>query len=498
MTSARPYSMMLPLWLAAIAMATGPLCGSSLADERPARPNFVIINIDDLGYADIGPFGGKHATPNLDRMAKEGRRLTSHYAAPVCSPSRASLLTGCYPKRVLPIPHVLFPAAAVGLHPDEVTVAELLREQGYATACIGKWHVGDQPEFLPTRQGFDYYYGLPYSNDMGTAQDGSKSNFGQPLPQPRRNVTAADNPPDGTGLRGSAQTPLPLLENETVIERVRAEEQAEITRRYTERAVKFIREHREKPFFLYLPHTAVHFPLYPHAEFRGRSSGGLFGDWVQEVDWSVGQVLDTLRELKLAENTLVIFTSDNGGSIRHGSNNEPLRGQKGDTFEGGIRVPTIAWWPGVVPSGTSADEITTTMDVLPTLVHLAGGSLPQGRRIDGVNVWPVLSDKVDKEPPRTEFYYFRGLDLRAVRSGPWKLDLRSRELYHLENDLGEKTNVAAQHPDVVQRFLALVQKMDGDLGASGIGPGCRKLGRVDRALPLIDHDGTIHPGLKKP
>jgi arylsulfatase A len=497
MTSARPYPIWLPLWLAALAIAAGPLCDRGLADERPARPNFVIINIDDLGYADIGPFGGRHPTPNLDRMAKEGRRLTSHYAAPVCSPSRASLLTGCYPKRVLPIPHVLFPDSAVGLHPDEVTVAEVLRGQGYATACIGKWHLGDQPEFLPTRQGFDYYFGLPYSNDMGPAEDGSKSNFGQPLPRPRNNQLPQRQE---DGVRGLAQPPLPLLENETVIERVRGPEQTQLTRQYTERAVQFIREHRDEPFFLYLPHTAVHFPLYPHEDFRGRSQNGLFGDWVMEVDWSVGQVLDTLRELKLAEKTLVIFTSDNGGAIRHGSSNEPLRGGKGDTFEGGIRVPTIAWWPGVVPAGTSAHEITSTMDVLPTLAYLAGGSLPQDRRIDGVNVWPVIAGTADKEPPRTEFYYFRGLDLRAVRSGPWKLDLRSGELYHLENDLGEKTNVAAQHPDVVQRLKELAAKMEADLGTTGIGPGCRPLGRVENPLPLISNDGTIRPGFegKKP
>ncbi len=492
MTSARPNPSW-SFWLAALALAAGPLCADGLGDDRPARPNFVIINIDDLGYGDVGPFGGKHPTPNLDRMAKEGRRLTSHYAAPVCSPSRASLLTGCYPKRVLPIPHVLFPASAVGLHPDEVTVAELLREQGYATACIGKWHLGDQPEFLPTRQGFDYYFGLPYSNDMGPAEDGAKSSFGQTVRRPRNNQQPQR---DEAGIRGFEQPPLPLLENETVIERVRGPEQTQLTRRYTEKAVKFIREHRDRPFFVYLPHTAVHFPLYPHEDFRGRSQAGLFGDWVMEVDWSVGQVLDTLRELNLAEKTLVIFTSDNGGAPQHGASNSPLRGRKGDTFEGGIRVPTIAWWPGVVPAGTSTGEITTTMDVLPTLVHLAGGSLPRDRRIDGVNVWPVIAGTADKQPPRTEFYYFRGLELRAVRSGPWKLDLHSGELYHLERDLGEMTNVAAQHPDVVQHLKALAAKMESDLGTTGIGPGCRPLGRVESPLPLISQDGTIRRGFE--
>ncbi|MBI3469210.1 MAG: sulfatase-like hydrolase/transferase, partial [Planctomycetes bacterium] len=275
---------------------SGLICQTAAAADPPARPNLILINIDDLGYADIGPYGSTwHRTPNLDRMAKEGRRLTSHYAAPVCSPSRAALMTGCYPKRVLPIPGVLFPAGAVGLNPNERTVAEVLKDAGYATGCIGKWHLGDQPEFLPTRQGFDYYYGLPYSNDMGTIADGSKSNPGQPLPNPKAKAKGKSQEDDETGLKGFGQPPLPLVENERVIERVRVDGQTTIVKRYTEKAVQFIREHKQGPFFLYLPHTAVHFPHYPGMEFRGKSKNGLLGDWVEEMDWSIGQVLDTVR-----------------------------------------------------------------------------------------------------------------------------------------------------------------------------------------------------------
>ncbi len=249
------------------------------------KPNFVLINVDDLGYADIGPFGSTlNRTPNLDRMAKEGRRLTSFYAAPVCSPSRASLMTGSYPKRALPIPHVLFPGYDHGLNPDEITVAELLQQQGYRTACIGKWHLGDQPTLLPTRQGFDYYFGLPYSNDMGPTQDGVKSNLGAPLPKPKKNE----------------QPPLPWLRNEKVIRRVLAEDQTTVVKQYTDEAVAFLRENRDRNFFLYLPHTAVHFPIYPGAAFQGHSQNGIYGDWVEEVDWSVGEVLNAIRELDLA------------------------------------------------------------------------------------------------------------------------------------------------------------------------------------------------------
>jgi arylsulfatase A-like enzyme len=458
----------------------------------PEKPNFIVINIDDLGYADIGPYGSNNRTPNLDRMAKEGRKLTSHYAAPLCTPSRTALLTGCYPKRALPIPHVLFPNAALGLHPDEVTLAEVLKDAGYATACIGKWHLGDQAAFLPTKQGFDSFYGIPYSNDMGPAADGSKSNPGKPLPVPPK---SAPHPADDSGLRGHGQPPLPLMENDKVIGRVKAEGQFAITRDCTDRAVKFLRDTKDRPFFLYLPHIAVHFPLYPSDKFRGKSPNGLLGDWAEEVDWSVGQVLDALRELGLAEKTLVIFTSDNGGSLPHGSNNTPLRGSKGQTLEGGIRVPTLAWWPGKIPAGTSSEAITSNMDVLPTFARLAGAKVPSDRKIDGVDLWPALAGDTSAKPPRDHFFYFRGLELDAVRSGPWKLhlakDKQAPQLYHLGNDIGESKDLAKEQPEEVRRLQEFAATMKDDLGLQGKGPGCRPPGRAENPKPLMSPDGSV-------
>ena len=467
-----------------VACLTLVCCLAAATPVEADRPNVVIINVDDLGYADIGPFGSTtNDTPQLDRMAAEGRRLLSHYAAPVCSPSRASLMTGCYPTRALPIKHVLFPASEVGLHPDEITIAEVLKEVGYATGCIGKWHLGDQPGMLPTDQGFDYYFGIPYSNDMGPIQDGAKSNPGQPLPQYReREKTVAED-----GIRHD-QPPLPLLENRRVIQRVDPEGQTEITRRYTEKAVQFIHDHRNEPFFLYVPHSAVHFPLYPGLKWRGTSRNGLIGDWAQEVDWSVGQLMDTIRELELDERTLVIFTSDNGGSLRHGSHNEPLRGSKGSTLEGGIRVCTVAWWPGKIPAGTSTSAITSAMDLLPTLAAQTGATVPQDRVIDGVDIWPAL---VGDAEPRQSFFYFRGAALQAIRQGGWKLHLKKGQLYHLGRDIGESSDVAAQHPDVVRQLRGLAAEMEKDLGTEDFGPGCRPLGRFADPQPLISMQGEF-------
>lgn len=475
--------------------------GSSLFAAAP--PNIVLINIDDLGYADIGPFGGKTATPQLDRMAKEGMKLTSHYAAPVCSPSRAAMMTGCYPKRVLPIPGVLFPAAAVGLNPEEVTVAEVLKQAGYATACIGKWHLGDQPEFLPTAQGFDHYYGIPYSNDMGPASEGSKSNVGKPLPKKEKKVVineanAKKKGNDLTGLRGGDQPPLPLVEDHNVVERVKAAEHQTFTRRYTERAVKFITEHQKEPFFLYLPHNAVHGPHYPHQDYVGKSGGSLQNDWVMEVDWSVGRVLDTLRELKLDANTLVIFTSDNGGPLQAGANNQPLRGGKGSTLEGGMRVCTIAWWPGRVAAGTSTQEITAHMDWLPTFAALAGtkANVAEGRKIDGMDLSPVLLAKTGGTGHEV-FYYYHGFNLQGVRSGVWKLSVAGKapELYNLEADIGEAKNLAGEQPEQVAKLEALLAAMKADLGdKTQEAPGVRALGRVENPQPLIQPDGTVRAG----
>ena len=483
------------------------------ADPKVAKPNFIVINIDDMGYADIGPFGSKlNRTPNLDRMAKEGRKLTCFYAAPVCSPSRAALMTGCYPKRVLPIPLVLFPGASVGLNPAEHTVAELLKGAGYATACIGKWHLGDQPEFLPPRRGFDYYLGLPYSNDMGPGEDGAKSSLGEPLPA--RVAGNGQSPPASvaeTGLIGPNQPPLPLVENEKVIARVRQDEQQGLVERYTTAAVKFIKASKDRPFFLYLPHNAVHFPIYPGKQWAGKSPNGNYSDWVEEVDWSVGRVLDTVRELGLDSRTLVLFTSDNGGTPR--AVNAPLRGFKTTTWEGGMRVPTIAWWPGVIPAGTSTDAIAGMFDVLPTLVKLAGGEVPTDRKLDGGDIWSLLAGEAGAKSPHEVFYYYRGLQLEGVRSGPWKLRFAAADrpaaknaktpdtavkdqLYNLDSDIGESRNVADANPEVMTRLRALADATRDDLGLDGMGPGVRPLGRVDHPQPLIGPDGTIREGFE--
>lgn len=461
---------------------------------RPAKPNFIVINIDDLGYADIGPFGSKiNRTPHLDTMAKEGRKLTAFYAAPVCSPSRAALMTGCYPKRVLPLPGVLFPGNDIGLSPSEVTVAEVLKAEGYATAIVGKWHLGDQPEFLPNRQGFDLHFGLPYSNDMGPAEDGVKSDLGKPIPQPK--------------VKGAGQPPLPLLRNGTVVKRVLPDDQQSLVEIYTTEAVDFITRHQQQPFFLYLPHNAVHFPIYPGKKWAGKSPHGIFSDWVEEIDWSVGRVLDTVRKLKLSEKTLVIFTSDNGGTPR--SVNVPLRGHKGSTLEGGMRVPTIAWWPGKIPAGTESDAVLGMFDILPTFAALAGGKVPADRKIDGADIWPHLAGVKDAKPAHETFYYYRGLQLEAVRHGDWKLQIAAAakkddaqaapfqvKLYYLKTDIGEAKDVAAANPEIVKKLEGLVAIMKDDLGLTGIGPGCRPLGKVKDARPLIDKDGKVRPGFE--
>lgn len=469
-----------------IAGALFGVCAEAQA-AAPAKPNFIVINIDDMGYADIGPFGSKlNRTPNLDRMATEGRKLTSFYAAPVCSPSRAALMTGCYPKRCLPIPHVLFPGDGVGLSPKEVTVAEVLKGAGYATAIVGKWHLGDQPEFLPLAQGFDMHFGLPYSNDMGPAEDGAKSELGKPLP----------------ARKGKGQPPLPLLRNNTVVRRVLPDDQQSLVEIYTDEAVRFITAHRDAPFFLYLPHNAVHFPIYPGKKWAGRSPNGIYSDWVEEVDWSVGRVLDTLREQGLSERTLVVFTSDNGGTPR--AVNAPLRGHKGSTLEGGMRVPMIAWWPGKIPAGTSCDAITGMFDILPTFAALSGGAVPADRTIDGANIWPLLSGAADAKPAHETFYYYRGFRLEAVRHGEWKLQLppeknpaAKQHLFNLKTDIGEAADVAAANPEAVAKLQALVEAMKGDLGLDGEqAPGCRELGKVSDAQPIIGYDGKPRAGFE--
>jgi arylsulfatase A-like enzyme len=422
-----------------------------------SKPNFVVIFIDDMGYGDIEPFGSKvNQTPNLNQMAEEGMKLTSFYAAPVCSASRAQLLTGCYAPRVS-VPGVFFPAGKNGLNPDEKTIADYLKELGYATACVGKWHIGDQVEFLPTRQGFDSYFGIPYSNDMQR--------------------TSSE-----TGNRVT-----PLLRDEKVAELLEDEGQRRVTREYTEEAVAFIdREaNSEKPFFLYLPHTAMHVPLFPHQDFVGASSNGVYGDWIREVDWSVGEILKALRATGVEKETLVIFTSDNGpwaSKGKAGGVSGPLRGAKGCTLEGGVRVPTIAWWPGRVEARTSSDAVSGTPDLLPTFVTLAGGKADPSIKIDGYDLTKVLDGKAD-QTEREAWYYFGGNTLQAVRSGPWKLavtaqsigmgfkerpkDLQQKgRLYNLDEEIGEKTDVSAKHPEVVARLTALAEAMEIEMKAN--------------------------------
>lgn len=445
-----------------------------------ARPNFVVMLIDDMGYGDIEPYGSKlNRTPNLARMAKEGLQLTSFYAAHVCTPSRAQMMTGCYAKRV-GMPQVIFPMCPTGLSPKEKTVAALLKERGYATMCIGKWHLGDQPEFLPTNHGFDHYYGIPYSHDMG----------------------GPANAQEAKAKKKDKRPPLPMMQDAKVVEA--PVNMDTMTVRYTETAVKFITDHKNQPFFLYFPHSAVHVPLHPGRDFLGKSANGKYGDWVEEVDWSVGQVLDTLRTLQLDKNTLVLFTSDNGPWLIMGKDGGvagPLRNGKGTTWEGGVREPTIAWWPGKIAAGTSCDAMTSELDVLPTLVKLAGGEAPADRKIDGKDIWPILAGET-KESPHEALYYFSQSRLDAVRSGVWKLaiapqkkynernrkelvlaSLEQPRLYNLGADIGETTDVAAQHPAVVERLKKFVAQMDADLGIKEDGPGVRPPGRVEHPLP---------------
>ncbi|QDV84705.1 sulfatase [Planctomycetes bacterium TBK1r] len=425
------------------------------------KPNFVVIFTDDQGYGDLSCFGGKHvSTPRIDQMAAEGSRLTSFYvAAPVCTPSRAALMTGCYPKRIdmATGSHfgVLLAGDRKGLHPDEITIAEVLKTAGYKTGMFGKWHLGDQPQFLPTKQGFDEYFGIPYSHDI------------HPF-HPRQNHYKFP--------------PLPLLNNDAVIE---MEPNADLlTKRITERAVSFIERNKDDPFFLYLPHPIPHAPLHVSPPFmKGvpddvvaklkeedgkidyRTRDNLFRQAIAEIDWSVGQILDTLAAHGLDENTLVLFTSDNGPPKNTlFASPGPLRGNKGTTFEGGMREPTVVRWPGKIPAGKPNDELMTTIDLLPTFAKLAGAMIPTDRVIDGKDIWPTLIGEAPT--PHEAFFYHGGNQLRAVRSGKWKLHTRNgkpAQLYDLEKDIGEKTNVIDSNPEVVQRLVQHLKTFAKDI-----------------------------------
>jgi arylsulfatase A-like enzyme len=434
------------------------------------RPNFVLINCDDLGYGDVGCYGSSlNRTPALDGMAAEGLRFSDFYmGAPVCSPSRAALMTGCYPRRNGMASYdqnklVLFPGDAVGLHPSEVTLAALLRRSGYATMLAGKWHLGDQPPFLPTRHGFEEYFGLPYSNDMG---------------------------------RMSEQwpwVPLPLMAGEEVVEE--QPDQASLTARYVERAVRFLRAHRNEPFFLYFAHMYVHVPIFAPQIFLQASRNGAYGAAVECVDWSVAALLKELRALGLDSNTLVIFTSDNGSNCRDGGSNGPLRGRKGTTWEGGLRVPCVMRWPGVISPGRTCKAMSTAMDLFPTLAGLAGAAPPGDRRLDGRDLRPLLLNETGAGSPHETFCYYRGSELEAVRAGRWKLHLKGGGLYDLETDLGEQHDVSAEQAEVAGRLHKSADNCRRDLGDAAVGAageGCRPIGRVEKPQTLTHYDPS-HP-----
>lgn len=461
------------------------LLGASL--QAAVKPNLIIILADDLGYGDIGPFGNTtQRTPNLDRMAREGMKLTSFYAAPCCSPARAALMTGCYARRVglnlAPSGHwVILPRESIGLNPAETTLAEVLRGRGYATKMIGKWHLGDQPEFLPTRHGFDEFFGLPYSNDMWPA-------FNEETTPRALELREKFNHP-----------PLPLLRDDRVLRAV--EDQDALTMEFTREAVEFIRGNAAWPFFLYLPHIAVHVPHHPGAAFRGKSGNGVYGDWVEELDWSVGEMLRALRETGLDENTLVIFTSDNGATTLHGSRNAPLRGRKGTVFEGGVRVPCLARWPGRIPAGAVCDEIAGLFDLLPTAAALSGAELPKEVVFDGRDLTPLLTGQTGAASPHEAVFIYNRETIAAVRSGRWKLHTKSGELYDLQADIAEAHDVAAAHPEVVERLRALVARMLEDTGDdSGRHPGrnARPPGRAADPQFILNHDGSARSELQGP
>ena len=467
-----------------LAIPTGVQAADAM---KSATPNIVVIFIDDQGYGDIGPFGAKgYSTPNLDRMAVEGRKFTNfHVPQPVCSASRAGLLTGCYPNRI-GIHGALGPSAKHGISDSEMTIAQLVKQKGYATGMAGKWHLGTPPQFLPLRHGFDEYFGLPYSNDMWPLHPEAK--------------------------RG-AYPPLPLIEGDTVIKpELGHEDQNELTTQYTERAVKFIEKNKDRSFFFYLAHSMVHVPLHVSDKFRGKSQRGLFGDVCMEVDWSVGEVLAALKRCGVDDNTLVIYTSDNGPWLSYGDHAGsagPFREGKGTCWEGGVREPTLMRWPGKIPAGSVCDDMLMTIDLLPTIAGLVGAKLPE-HQIDGLDVWPLIAGETGAKNPHESYaFYYAANELQAVVSGDgrWKLQLphtyrtlngrpgghdgipakyenrkiEREELYDLSNDVGEAKDVSAANPEVVARLQSFAEKMRADLGDALLkrkGSGSREPGRV--------------------
>ncbi|MFT7677102.1 MAG: arylsulfatase A [Planctomycetota bacterium] len=421
-------------------LTAGLTAGPGTEAQRP--PNIVILFTDDQGYGDLSSYGHPTIhTPHLDALAAGGTKLTQFYvASPVCSPSRAALLTGCYPKRVGMHKHVIFPQYDYGLHTDEVTLADMLKGEGYATGCFGKWHLGHRPGLLPLDQGFERYAGVPYSNDMAQIHRPTQNKY---------------------------KYRLPWIEDDEVTEW--EPDQAQFTKRTTEAAVSFIEEHASGPFFVYMPFSMPHIPLYASEDFNGNSPRGLYGDVIEEIDWSMGQIQATLDRLGLLENTLVLFTSDNGPWLQFkqdGGSAGLLRGGKGDNWEGGQRVPAIVSWPGTIPAAGVVRDVTYSMDVLPTVAGIVNAKLDPERVIDGRDAFDVWRGAAPAEREAEPFLYYtsRG-ELAGIRRGPWKLLLKPGELYHLEHDVSEDRDAAKKHPDLVAELTELAISMDASITA---------------------------------
>ncbi len=441
----------------------------------PPRPNIVLIFTDDQGYGDLGCFGSqKIKTPNIDRLAMEGRRFTSFLvASPVCTPSRAALLTGCYPKRVGLHQHVLFPQSNKGLNPSEHTIADHLKGLGYATACFGKWHLGHHPETLPRQHGFDTYFGIPYSNDMNHPDNQSK---------PR--ISSDDLWKDQKTAVTHWNTP--LMENETIVEL--PVDQQTVTRRYTDRAIEFIHQNKEQPFFVYLPHTMPHIPLYVPDDAYDPDPRNAYTCVIEHIDVEVGRLIDTIRDLKLSDTTIVIYTSDNGPWLQfknHGGSAGPLRAGKGTTFEGGQRVPCVMWAPGMIPAGTQCDELVGTIDLLPSIAALTESKLPSNRKIDGIDLSGLIVGRHDAARREEFIYYTSQGEVEGIRQGSWKLLVKKkpanrqatsaddsadfefeRLLFDLSTDVGEQNNLAAAHPEIVQTLESRMVAVDAEVEAN--------------------------------
>lgn len=487
------FSKLLLLFTALIFATSSSYHKNQPENNQGKTPNIIIIFCDDMGYGDIGKFGATmYTTPNLDKLANEGMMFTQFYAAEaVCSASRAALLTGCYSNRV-GIFGALMPWAKNGLSKEEKTIAEILKEKNYTTAAFGKWHLGWQQQFLPLQHGFDEYTGLPYSNDMWPVDFDGK-------------------PITDTANWKSKYPPLPLIQgNEKIKIIATLEDQATLTTLYTEKAVDFIERNRSNPFFLYLPHSMPHVPIAASSKFKGKSKQGLYGDVIMELDWSVGEIMKTLKKNNLEQNTLVIFTSDNGPWLNfgnHAGNTGGLREGKGASWDGGQKEPCIMRWPGVIPAGTVCNKLSSTIDLLPTITAITGGKLP-GHIIDGVNIISLLKGEPDAEPRKIFYYYYGVNQLEGIRKGQWKLVLphkgRSYEgfapgkdgfpgktnenksvdlaLFDLRRDPGERYDVKDAYPDIVNELQQLAEQARDDLGdavTNRTGKNARKAGTVE-------------------